>query len=85
VAFVERARASGSSQRRSVIEAGLLRLRPIALTAVTTAGGLLPLAVFGGVLFEPMAWAMIGGLVLATALTLVVVPVLYVLLVPERT
>lgn len=81
VEFVERSRRDGASMREAVVEAGLRRLRPIVLTTVTTVGGLLPLAVFGGVLFEPMAWAMIGGLLVATILTLVVIPVLYTLLV----
>jgi multidrug efflux pump subunit AcrB len=82
--FVERARAAGQSIHDSCIEAGIYRLRPIMLTAGTTLGGLLPLGLFGGVLFEPMAWGMIAGLALATVLTLVVVPVLYTLLVREK-
>lgn len=82
IEFVERAREAGRPREEAVIEAGIARLRPILLTAATTLGGLLPLGLFGGVLFEPMAWAMIAGLGLATVLTLVVVPVFYTLLVP---
>jgi multidrug efflux pump subunit AcrB len=81
--FVERARAEGGSISESVVEAGIYRLRPILLTSATTLGGLLPLALFGGSLFEPMAWGMIAGLAMATVLTLVVVPVCYSLLLRE--
>jgi multidrug efflux pump subunit AcrB len=79
--FVERARDAGRPREEAVVEAGIARLRPILLTAATTLGGLLPLGLFGGVLFEPMAWAMIAGLGLATVLTLIVVPVFYTLIV----
>ena len=84
VEFAEQARHRGTPMREAVIESGIRRLRPILLTTVTTVGGLVPLALFGGVLFEPMAWSMIAGLSWATVLTLVAVPVLYSLLVPER-
>jgi len=83
VEFVDRAEAKGKGRRESVIEAGIYRLRPIMLTTVTTVGGLIPLGLFGGVLFEPMAWAMIGGLSVSTVLILLVVPVVFTLLVPD--
>jgi len=54
---------------------------PIILTSLTTIGGLIPLAIFGGPLFRPMAVVIIFGLALATLLTLLVVPALYALLV----
>lgn len=82
VEFVDRAEEEGKDQKESVIEAGVYRMRPIMLTTVTTVGGLIPLGLFGGVLFEPMAWAMIGGLTVSTLLILVVVPVLFTLMVP---
>ena len=63
--------------RQCLMDAGKLRLLPIFLTASTTVGGLLPLALFGGPLWEAMAWLMIFGLIVATALTLVVLPVIY--------
>ena len=65
---------------RAVIEAAQRRLRPILLTTVTTVGGLIPLWVGGGVMFEPMAIAILFGLIFATALTLGVVPVFYTVL-----
>jgi multidrug efflux pump subunit AcrB len=84
VEFVDSALRRGCSLEESVVEAGIFRLRPILLTASTTLGGLLPLALFGGVLFEPMAWVMIAGLAFATLLALVVVPVFYTLLEKAR-
>ena len=60
-----------------LVDAGRQRLLPIALTTLTTVGGLIPLALFGGPLWEGMAYAMIFGLLIATVLTLVVVPALY--------
>jgi multidrug efflux pump subunit AcrB len=62
-------------------EAGQLRLPPIAMTTLTTIGGLLPLALGGGPLWEGMSWLMIYGLAVATVLTLVVVPCLYAIFV----
>jgi multidrug efflux pump subunit AcrB len=81
---VEQARERGAALHEAVVEAGLARLRPILLTTVTTVGGLIPLALFGGVLFESMAWSMIAGLSWATLLTLVVIPVFYSLLLPDK-
>lgn len=78
--FVDRALAEGHAFREALIEAGIMRLRPILLTALTTIGGLIPLALFGGVLWEGMAWAMIVGLALATVLTLYVIPIVFYLL-----
>ncbi len=75
--FVNQSVAEGNSLDLAIIEAGRQRLRPIILTAATTIGGLIPLALFGGSLWEGMAYAMIFGLALATVLTLVVVPVIY--------
>ncbi len=50
---------------------------PIILTTGTTVGVLLPLSFGGGTLWAPMGWTIIGGLVVSTFLTLIVVPVLY--------
>ena len=50
---------------------------PIFLTVSTTVGGLLPLAFFGGPMWEGMAYLMIFGLIVATALTLLVLPTIY--------
>ena len=50
---------------------------PIFLTTATTVGGLVPLALGGGPLWQGLAWLLIFGLTFATLLTLFVIPVLY--------
>ena len=80
VDFINRARARGRDLRAAILEAGDVRLRPIVMTTVTTVLGLLPMALGigrGADLRAPMAISVIGGLVVATALTLIVVPVVY--------
>jgi len=71
---------NGRTPAEAVIASAQQRLRPILLTTCTTVGGLLPLWLGGGVMFEPMAIAIVFGLIFATALTLGVVPVLYSIL-----
>jgi len=67
--------------RNCLVDACKQRLLPIFLTTATTIGGLLPLAMSGGPLWEGMSWCMIYGLIVATLLTLLVVPALYALFV----
>jgi multidrug efflux pump subunit AcrB len=69
--------AHGLPPQRAILESAQRRLRPILLTTATTAGGLLPLWFGGGPMWEPMAIAIIFGLIFATFLTLGMVPVLY--------
>ena len=64
-----------------LVEAGKQRMLPIILTTATTVGGLIPLALSGGPLWEGLAWLMIYGLLVATLLTLFVVPALYAIIV----
>ena len=64
----------------AVLLAAQQRLRPILLTTATTVGGLVPLWLGGGPMWEPMAIAIIFGLLFATLLTLGVVPMLYTIL-----
>ena len=71
---------NGLEPGRAVVEAAQQRLRPILLTTITTAGGLLPLWFGGDPLFVSMAVAILFGLVFATVLTLGFVPALYCLL-----
>ena len=73
---IEADRAEGRSVRDAVMSASTSRLRPMMLTAVSTVLGLIPIAptVFWG----PMAFAIMGGLMVATLLTLVFLPTLYV-------
>jgi len=70
---------NGLEPSDAVVVAAQRRLRPILLTTLTTAGGLIPLWVGGGPLFEPMAVSIIFGLIFATVITLGMVPVLYAL------
>ena len=78
----EAQRDRGLSREDAIVEAGRLRLRPILMTAVTALLGSLPLALGledGGELLRPLAIAFVGGLAVATLLTLVVIPNLYLL------
>jgi len=68
---------NGLPPDQAILESAMRRLRPILLTTGTTVGGLLPLWLGGGPLWETMAIAIIFGLTFATVLTLGVVPVLY--------
>lgn len=79
VDYTNRLIRGGSTVEEALLESGKTRLTPIVLTAVTTIGGLLPLTVAGGTLWAPMGWTIIGGLLFSTVLTLIVVPVLYLL------
>lgn len=65
------------SEQEAILTAAKRRMRPILLTTLTTSFGLLPLLLEGGPLWEPMAITIIFGLLVATFLTLGVVPVLY--------
>jgi len=67
----------GREPAQAIIESAQRRLRPILLTTCTTMGGLIPLWLRGGPMWEPMAIAIIFGLMFATALTLGMVPILY--------
>ncbi|MCD4654449.1 efflux RND transporter permease subunit, partial [bacterium] len=67
----------GLAPGEAIVEAALQRFRPIMLTTATTALGLVPLWMGGGAMWEPMAITIIFGLLFATVLTLVFVPVLY--------
>ncbi|MEM8791713.1 MAG: efflux RND transporter permease subunit [Pseudomonadota bacterium] len=64
----------------AIVAAAQSRARPIILTSLTTVFGLLPMAVSGGALFEPMATIMIGGLLISSPVSLIFVPSLYRLL-----
>jgi HAE1 family hydrophobic/amphiphilic exporter-1 len=80
VDFINQMRATGRGLREAILEAGRVRLRPILMTTVTTVLGLTPMAMGigrGADLRAPLAIAVIGGLTVATLLTLIVVPVVY--------
>lgn len=83
VDLINQLREQGYERERAIIEAGRARLRPILMTTLTTVLGLLPMAIgfgSGSEVRAPMAITVIGGLLLSTLLTLVVVPVMYALL-----
>jgi multidrug efflux pump subunit AcrB len=73
---IESERADGKAPWYAVIEAALSRFRPIMLTAISTVLGMIPIAptIFWG----PMAYAIMGGLLVATVLTLLFLPALYI-------
>jgi multidrug efflux pump subunit AcrB len=75
--FIEKARASGMPLEGALVQAGLARLRPVLVTVFATVGGLIPLFLTGGALWHPLTAVHIFGLLLATVLTLIVLPVLY--------
>ncbi len=81
--YIEEAHERGEPLRRAVIDAALVRLRPVLVTVLATVGGLIPLALKGGPLWEPLCYVQIMGLLIATLVTKVVVPVLYVLFVED--
>jgi multidrug efflux pump subunit AcrB len=74
-------RVEGQRRLEALLGAGRLRFRPVILTSITTIGGLTPLAIWGGTLWSPLACAVIFGLVGATVLILIVLPVIYSVLV----
>jgi len=84
VDFINKLREKGKSLDEALQMAAETRLTPIVLTALTTIGGLLPLTLRGGTLWAPMGWTIIGGLLVSTLLTLVVVPVSYKILEKKR-
>ena len=82
VEYIERGRRAGLDTTTAVVEAGGIRLRPILMTTLTTVAGMAPLAVgmgAGANLMQPLAIAVIGGLLTAMLLTLVLVPCLDVI------
>ena len=87
VDLINQLRAQGADRFDAILEAGSARLRPILMTSMTTALGLLPMAMGfgeGSEVRTPMAITVIGGLVVSTLLTLVVIPVVYSLLDRKR-
>ncbi len=93
--YIRQLRASGLDKNEAIVQAGIVRFRPVMLTAVTTVFGLIPMMfkfgidfIHGGFTFgtesaemwEPMANAVGYGLIFATILTLVIVPVSYAIM-----
>ena len=81
--FIEEMHHRGEPMREALLDAGLMRLRPVLITVVATVLGLFPLAIHGGPLWEPLCFAQIGGLTFATVVTLLLVPVIYTMFVRD--
>lgn len=80
VEFANQRRARGADSHEAMVQAGLVRLRPILMTSVSTIAGILPIAIGFGAGAEsrrPMGVAVVGGLITSTFLTLFIIPVVY--------
>jgi multidrug efflux pump subunit AcrB len=79
--FIEEMHEKGEPFMESVLDAGIERLRPVMITVGAAVLALVPLAMNGGPLWQPMCYAQIGGLSVATIIELLLVPVLYAIFV----
>ena len=75
--FIEEKHAEGEPLKEAVLDAGIMRLRPVMITVLALVIALVPLAMHGGPLWEPMCYAQMGGMMVATFITLLLVPVIY--------
>lgn len=78
--YINQLKEQGLSTKEAILEAGPTRLRPIMMTALTTILGLLPIALGigeGAEMITPLGITVIGGLIMSTFLTLIVVPIIY--------
>jgi len=83
VEYANQLRAKGLGTVEAMLESGRIRLRPILMTSVATVIALIPIALglgAGAASRRPLGYAVVGGLVFSTALTLYLVPVVYILL-----
>jgi multidrug efflux pump subunit AcrB len=84
----EKFRAAGFSSEESIFQAGRRRLRPIVMTAIAAVAGMLPLALAigaGSEMLQPLAIAVIGGLLIAMILSLFVTPTIYYYMIRKTT
>jgi len=87
VEFANQLREKGKDKMEAVIEAAVLRLRPILMTSLATVLGALPLALAVGAGAEsrkPIGWVVVGGVLVGTLLTLFIIPTFYTLLIGGR-
>lgn len=83
VDFIKKRRSEGLRRSEAILESGLVRLRPIMMTTLAMIFGMMPSALDSGTgseVRQPMAIAIIGGLISSTLLTLFVIPVIYTIL-----
>jgi multidrug efflux pump subunit AcrB len=79
--FIEEMHEKGEPLERALPDAGIQRIRPVMITVGATILALFPLALEGGPLWQPLCYAQIGGLAVATFITLLLVPVFYAIFV----
>jgi multidrug efflux pump subunit AcrB len=87
VDFANQARKAGATVADALLQAGLVRMRPIVMTTAAMVCGMLPMALAlseGAEIQAPMGRAIIGGVITSTVLTLIVVPVIYSYLAREK-
>ena len=87
IEYITQARQEGKLKREAIIEAGIIRLRPILMTALTTILAMVPASLGfgeGSEMMQPMSITMVGGLVYGTVLTLIVIPCVYDLFTKEK-
>ena len=81
--FIEEMHEAGAGLEESLITAGIMRMRPVMVTVGATVLAFVPLAMHGGPLWEPLCYAQMGGLTVAVFITLVLMPVLYIIAVRD--
>src|SRR3989441_4419022 len=81
--FIEEMHEKGEPLERALPDAGIERLRPVMITVGATVLALFPLTLHGGPLWQPLCYTQIGGLAVATFITLLLVPVLYAIFVMD--
>ncbi len=83
--LIQRNQDQGMALAQAIEQAVARRTRPIILTTLTTIAGLLPLVMTKSTLWPPLAWSIISGLTVSTALSLLVIPAMYQLLIRDNT
>jgi multidrug efflux pump subunit AcrB len=81
--FIEEKHAEGAPLQQALLDAGILRLRPVLITVAATVMAFVPLAAHGGPLWEPLCYAQVAGLIVSTTITLLLVPVVYAVFVMD--
>lgn len=87
IEYITQARQEGKQKKEAILEAGVTRLRPILMTALTTILAMVPAALGmgdGAEMMQPMSITMVGGLIYGTLLTLIVIPCAYDLFTKEK-
>ena len=87
IEYITQARQQGKLKREAILEAGVIRLRPILMTALTTILDMVPASMGlgeGAEMMQPMSITMVGGLIYGTVLTLIVIPCVYDLFTKEK-